>query len=223
MSKESSFTKPVVGSWRWLKYVCLVTVLGMSMITVGCTAAQWEAALNEIGPAVGVIVEIVAISKGGTANLSSVTKIEADTAALDTIITSFQAANNPATKQSLAAQINANFTTLQNDLNDVYTLSNVSDPVTQNKITLEIGLVVGLIQIVEAAIPGVITTQPASLTVGREAAKSAQFTSVDQFVADYNANLIAPTGNKAVDKYTKAHQLHIHGKVVRYATLGIAK
>jgi hypothetical protein len=223
MSKEISITKPVLGSWRWLKYVCLVTVISLSMITVGCTAAQWEAALNEVGPAVGTILEIVALSKGGTANLSTETKIEADTAALDTVITSLLAANDPATKQSLAAQVNANFAALENDLNDVYTLSNVSDPVTESKITLEIGLIAGLVQIVEAAIPGVITTQPASLTLSREAAKSAKFTSVNQFVKDYNANLVAPTGNKAVDSYTKSHQLHIHSWFVRKASLGFAK
>ena len=101
--------------------------------------------------------------------------------------------------------------------------SNVSDPVTESKITLEIGGIAGLVQIVEAAIPGVITTQPASLTLSREAAKSAKFTSVNQFVEDYNANLVAPTGNKAVDSYTKRHQLHIHSWFVRKASLGFAK
>jgi hypothetical protein len=223
MLNELHITKPVFGSWSWLKYVCLITVLSLSIVTAGCTTAQWELALQEIGPAVGVIINIVAVADSKAADTALASKITADTVALDQLITDFEKAN-AVSQPSLAAQINANFATLQADLGSVYTLANVSDLATQNKLTEEIGLIAGLVEIVEIAIPNLnITPAPVAAGLARPAASVAKFKTVGQFIDAYNAELVTPTGNKAVDVYTSKHKIHIHSKFIRYATGGIAK
>ena len=44
----------------------------------GCNASQFETVLNEVGPAIGTILQIIALVRGGTANPSLSPKVSAD-------------------------------------------------------------------------------------------------------------------------------------------------
>jgi hypothetical protein len=192
-------------------FLSLVLLLA-SFGTAGCTSAQFTTVLNEVGPAVGVILQIVSLAKGVPVNGSLSAKVTADTAALNTLYTGLTTAV-AADKGNVEKQINDAFVVLQADLNSIFTLAQVSNPNTQTKLTSLIGLVAGLVQIAEAAIP---TTAPLA------AAKAPAVSEAD-FVSTWNKTLTAKTGDARVDAYTAAHQYHRHGKLVRVLSFGAAQ
>src|SRR5208282_1406795 len=122
-----------------------------TVFTGGCTQAEFQAVLNEIGPAVSTILQIVALVGGKPANATIVPKVDADVAALNQLYTDFQAAE-VANQGNIRNEITAAFTTLNADLSDVYTLAQVSDKNTQAKITALVGLCESAVEIAEAAI-----------------------------------------------------------------------
>lgn len=190
--------------------LCMIAVPTVTMS--GCSAAQFIQVLNEVGPAVGVILQIVALSKGTTANLALQTKVDADTAALNKLYEDFESSAT-ANKGSVDAEINGAFSTLQNDLSQVFVLAQVSNPNTQNKLTSLVGLIQGLVQIAEAAVP---STAPAALA-------KAPAVSADQFIKTWNKTLTAKTGDAKVDAFTASHQYHRHNAFVRMLTFGKAQ
>ena len=182
-----------------------------TVFTGGCTQAEFQAVLNEVGPAVSTILQIVALIKGTPANTSIVTKVDADVAALNKLYTDFQAAE-VANQGNIRNEINAGFATLQSDLSSVFAIAQVSDVNTQAKITALVGLILSAVEIAEAAIPG--SAVAASKPVGLDA---------NSLVDSYNKVLVAKTGNAAVDAFTAKHKIHNHSKFVRVVTLGVAK
>lgn len=176
----------------------------------GCSVAEFDAVLNEVGPAVSTILQIVAIFKGVPANVSVVSKINADVKSLQSLFADFQAAD-VANKGSVEKEINGMFATLQADLGAVFSIAQVNDPNTQAKISALIGLVNSAVQIAEAAIPS--SAAAASKPVALDA---------NSLVDSFNKVLVAKTGNKAVDAFTAKHKIHNHGKFVRVISLGLA-
>ncbi|MGH9727504.1 MAG: hypothetical protein ACRD4V_02795 [Candidatus Acidiferrales bacterium] len=179
----------------------------------GCNASQFETVLNEVGPAIGTILQIIAIVKGGAANLSLSSKVGADVAGIEKLYADFEAANS-ASKGAIKAEINAGFTTLNADLGTVFAIAQVSDKNTQAKITALIGLVQSAIAIAEAAMP---SSSPSAAVV------TPLSLDANSLVSSFNKILVAKTGNPAVDRATPHMKLHIHGGFVRMASMGFAQ
>lgn len=205
------------GSWKWLRAWSLCVVLSLCLIVQGCTASQFEAVISEIGPAVATILQLVELFHPLGADATSLpTKISADAQALETLYNDWTTAVG-ASKDSIQADINAGFTVLENDLNSVFQIANVTDQQTQLKIAALIGLVQAAVSIVEALVPNL------AVTAGRYGAKNPPALDANTLVVSWNKILTAKTGNLRVDDYTSKHQLHIHGRFLRIITIGIDK
>lgn len=197
-------------------FLCAGLVFIPAMGVSGCNASQFEAVLNEIGPAISTILQIVALVQGGAANTALPAKVSADVAALEKLYADFEAANSTS-KGSIEAEIQAGFTTLNADLSSVFSVAQVSDKNTQAKITALIGLVESAVQIAEAAIP---TPTPATLAAVRVAPVKLD---AESFVSSFNKILTAKTGNQEVDEKTPHLRIHHHGMFLRVVSFGAAQ
>lgn len=194
-------------------FLCAGLVFVPAMGVSGCNASQFEAVLNEIGPAISTILQIVALVQGGAANTALPAKVSADVAALEKLYADFEAANSTS-KGSIEAEIQAGFTTLNADLSSVFSIAQVSDKNTQAKITALIGLVESAVQIAEAAIP---TPTPATARVAPVKLDA------ESFVSSFNKILTAKTGNQEVDEKTPHLRIHHHGMFLRVVSFGAAQ
>ncbi|MGH9710156.1 MAG: hypothetical protein ACRD37_06390, partial [Candidatus Acidiferrales bacterium] len=192
-------------------FLCALLVFVPAAGLTGCNASQFETVLNEVGPAIGTILQIIALVKGTPANMGLASKVGADTAALEKLYADFESAN-AGSKGSIKSEINATFSTLNADLSTVFALAQVSDKNTQVKITALIGLVQSAVAIAEAAIPSPTPKAIAPITLN-----------ASSLISSFNKVLVAKTGNPAVDKATPKMKLHIHSKLVRLASLGFAQ
>lgn len=193
------------------KIVLLALVLCLSITITACSVSQFDAVLNEIGPAITTILEIVAIIKGVPANTSLPAKVAADVTAIENLDNSLNSALASA-QPGIEGDIHAGFSVLNADLNSVFTLAQVSDPSTQAKITALVSLAQTAVGIAEAAIPN-----PAS----KFTASAPQHMTASYMIKTWNRILVTKTGNPAVDTYTKKHKLHNHTWIVRTASFGV--
>ncbi len=197
----------------------LVVVLSLALFCTGCSAA-WVTTLDSILAAVAPtlinILQIVAIADGKTFNQALATKITNDAANIKTIAADFSKDNLGNTCQDLRAAIS----TYQADQALVLQVAQVSDPNTQTKITLLVGLVASTVQAITAVTPSckVQTENGRPVMIA-----SAPPYAVSTFVAHYNSILTAKTGNAKVDEFTGKHKIHVHSLPVRVLTLGWAK
>ncbi len=189
----------------------LAILLACTMFATACTMSQFDAVLNQIGPAITAIIDIIAIVRGTPANLNIASKVSADVAGIEKLQTDLAKATSTSAP-GIKADINAGFTVLTADLSTVYAMADVKDPNTQAKISALIALCDSAVQIAEAAIPS------SAVLVS---AKTVPNLTASDLVASWNKILIAKTGNKAVDSYTSKHELHLHSKLVRVITLGV--
>jgi hypothetical protein len=179
----------------------LAIALCCVLITVGCiSASQFEAILNEIGPAVSTIIQIVALVENTPANTNAATKVSSDVAGIETIYNTWVTASATA-QPGLEGEIDAGFTTLNTDLSSIFSIAQVSDPNTQAKVSALISLVQTAVGIAEAMIPS-----PAGRLMAVKT-KNNKLT-VNQMVDSWNGVLVAKTGNVAVDEFTPKHKLH---------------
>lgn len=190
----------------------LVAMLGVIIPLQGCSSSTFISVLNEIAPAVTDVLQIVALLKDKSVDTSLPAKISADVAALESLYSAFETADASA-KGNIKAEIQAAFTTLNSDLSAIFTLAQVSDPMTQAKITALIGLIQVAVSIAEAVISSVDLAKTSSPSI----------VTASELAVAYDRILVAPTGNAKVDAYTKTHLIHNHGSLVRHLSLGIAK
>jgi hypothetical protein len=178
----------------------ITPVLALTLLTA-CNMSQFDAVLNEIGPAVATILQIIAIVKGTPANTAVASKISSDVAGVEKLYNDFEAAD-AASAPGVRADIQAGFNTLNADLSSVLAIAQVSDPNTQAKVTALINLTETAVQIAEAAVP------PAPGPAPAKALKAAtNYMTAKQLKQSFNSILVAKTGNVAVDNFTAKHKL----------------
>lgn len=193
------------------KYLALFLI--PMIFVAGCSVGQFESILNQVAPAILNIIQIVALVRGVPANTALATKVSGDVSLIETLYHDFQTASGTA-KPSVQAQINVAFDTLQNDLDNVFSLAQVSNVNTQAKITALIGLVRTSVGIAEAMInPNNNLKASAAPPINL---------SPEDIISSYNKILTAKTGDTAVDNFTSHHKLHLHNRTVRTLTLGFA-
>lgn len=200
----------------------LVVVVFLAMFCSACSTA-WVGTLDSIvavaAPALVNILEIVSIANGKPMNGNLAAKITADATVLKTLAADFAARSSssestPGSASDACQQLQAALNVYQSDQQLVLQAAQVSDPNTQTKITLLVGLVAGTVDAITALIP---SCQNAAAS---RSMKSIPSYSLTTFADRYNGILLASTGNPAVDAATPALKLHRHSKFVRSLTLG---
>lgn len=196
----------------------LILVLCISLISVGCSTA-WVSTLDTIlavaAPALINILNIAAIAKGVPVDTALSAKITGDAATVKSLAADFSTASAAASPK-VCSQLQAGISTYSQDIGQVMSLAQVSDSATQEKIAVLSGLVTGTVSAVLAVIPNCAVAQAAKL----ERFKVSPPIPLKNFVETYNAKLVEPTGNAAVDAWTKKHQVHAHSKTTRAVSLG---
>lgn len=200
----------------------LAVLLVCTMVIVGCSAAQWLTTIDDIisvaAPSLVNILNIISIAKGQPLNATLAAKITTDATTVKTLASDFADASASAAPQA-CAQVQTAIATYSSDEAQVMSAANVSDPATQAKIVTLSSLIAGTVQAVLSVLPNCATS---SVFKGSLTAKSVPIP-LKSFIKSYNKNLIAPTGLFGVDAYTKAHQVHEHGKFVRVVSFGTAQ
>jgi hypothetical protein len=194
----------------------LVVVMSLSLLCTACSTA-WVGTLDSIlavaAPALVNILQIVAIADGKPMNGSLSTKIAADAAVLKALASDFAKASS-GSASGLCQQLQTALSVYQSDQQLVLQAAQVSDPNTQTKITLLVGLVVGTVDAIASVIPS------CQNPVASRSMKAAPPYSLSTFATRYNAILLKPTGNSSVDAATPKLKLHQHSKLFRSLTFG---
>ena len=192
----------------------LAVVVSLAMFCTGCSTA-WVSTLDCLlaaaAPALTNILQIAAVANGRPMNSGLATKISADAAAIKTLAGDFARVSKesaPGVCHALTAALNV----YESDQQLVLQVAQVADPATQMKIKLLTDLVASTIQAITAVIP--------SCGAPAQGNKVAPPYNVAGFTESYNAILVAPTGNAAVDAATQNLKLHRHSAFVRAVTLG---
>lgn len=195
----------------WFRGIALTLCLCIGM--VACSPEQVAAFDRYVGVAVQMvsIVANILAAVGVNVPAQALNKVNADGAALKKLGDDFAAAEASA-KPGVQSQINAQLALLAQDASAIFTLAQVSNVNSQAKINVLIGLATSAIQLAESLFPNPQTAKVYA------AARSG-----DQIVASFNATLKAKSGDAALDAACSGKSVHVHSKVVRVLTLGLAQ
>jgi hypothetical protein len=197
-----------------MKQSLLALVLCFTMLFTSCSPT-WLTTVDTIlavaAPALVNILQIVAIAEGQPVNTGLQAKIKADVDNLEKLAHDFSVAS-AAASPGACQQLKAGIEVYSQDIQLVLSVAQVNNPNTQAKIAVLSALVVGTVEAIIALIPQ-------CQTVARTARTSVPF-NAKKFVSDYNAALVVPTGDVAVDSLTPKLKLKAHSKTYRY-TVGL--
>jgi hypothetical protein len=202
----------------------LVGAVLIVSLTVGLSACAWQTTVNSILSGLPTIAEaVIAILQVSGVSVPTNTQatIVKDDAAAIALVKSTEGVGG----QGALCDAKAAVHLVENDMSTLFELANVSNSATQAKVLEIATVVVAGADTVFSLIPAAQGC-PASaelLSNKYRSANQKKYTSVDQFVADYNSALTSKTGDEALDSLTKKHKLHYHSVLIRYASFGIKK
>lgn len=200
-----------------LKKSLAIAMVGTLLATTACSTS-WLTTLDDIlavaAPALVNILNIFAVAENQQPNVALAAQITADTSRVKSLAHDFANASSSAAP-GVCEQLNAAVSVYSQDEQQVIALARVKDPAVQSKIAVLSGLVATTIQSITSVIPNCADAAKAR----RYAAEPPM--NLKRFVADYDATLVAPTGNTAVDKATPKMKLHKGSRVAHYASFGI--
>jgi hypothetical protein len=211
----------------------LAVVLCMTITLAGCSTA-WIAEAEQVVavliPAATNIVTLVAVLQGKNVSAGDLKTIQAagaqagaDLQLIQSLIAAYQTADATA-KPGILNQIQTAIGAVQANLQGLLPALHIEDTATQTKITAVVGIVLAEVEALAAIVP-LVSSNASPAMMARAAAqtkKQAPLTA-DEFVKSYNATLTAKTGNSDLDRATAGLQIHVHGKVARWATVGALK
>jgi hypothetical protein len=158
---------------------------------------------------VGIVAQILG-AVGVAVPPALVAKVQADGQALNKLGSDIGAAANG--DQGAKAAINAELAVLAQDSAAIFQLAQVSNPQSQAKINVLIGLATSAIQLAESLFGQVTPTA----TMQAKAVYKA-----NDLMNEYNRALKVKT-DKDMDAACKGKSVHLHSKAVRVMTLGLA-
>jgi hypothetical protein len=213
--------------------VALAMVLCMTIALAGCSTAwigQAEEVVAALIPAATNIVALVAALQGKSVSAADLQTIQkagaqagADLQMIQALITAYQTADATA-KPGILNEIQTAIGTVQANLQGLLPALHIQDTATQAKITAVVGIVLSEVQSLAAILPlANPNTSPAMMAKAAVQAKTKPPLTASEFVASYNATLTAKTGNAALDRATAGLKIHVHGKLARWATVGVLK
>lgn len=200
-----------------LSKMLLAVVLSCSLVVAGCSLAQFDSVLNEVGPAVGDVLSILsAFGVDPAPNIQA--KVDSDVAALEKLYSDFESAKSASDAAGIQTDLNAAFSTLNSDLSTVFSAAQVSNPNTQKELTVIVGSVGALVSIAEAIVAPAVSTETL-----RHAAHVTSLPSASDAVSEFNSALTGAQHSDARLAGLKLHKIHNHSFFVRVVTLGHAK
>ncbi len=213
--------------------VALAMVLCMTVALTGCSTTwigQAEEVVAALIPAATNVVALVAALQGKSVSAADLQTIQnagtqagADLQLVQALITAYQTAD-ATVKPGILNQIQTAIGAVQSNLQGLLPALHIQDTATQTKITAVVGIVLSEVHSLAAILPLVNpSASPAIMAKAAVVARTKPPLTANEFVASYNATLTAKTGNAALDKATAGLQIHVHGKLARWATAGVLK
>lgn len=199
----------------------LAVALLTCIVLVGCSTTwvtTFDNILTAAAPALINVLNIIAIAEGQPINAPLEAKINGDAASLKTLAVDFSTASASAAP-GVCSQLQSAISTYAQDQQQVLSLANVVDPAVQQKIAVLSALISGSVSAVMAVVPNCNSLAAAPQRANLKAAPPLP---LKDFVRNYNAELAKRTGNGMVDKFTSSHKVHVHGGLMRVASLGQA-
>jgi len=203
------------------------------MTWTGCSTA-WIAQAQEIVaaliPAAANLVALVAALEGkgvSAADLQLIqnagTQAGADLQLIQSLIGEYEK-GDAAAQAGILNQIEVAINTVQANLNAVLPALHIKDAATQTKITAVIGILLSEVQSLAAVVPLLNPNAPVEMRASAATRVKAKAPlTASEFTASYNATMTAKTGNADVDRATSGLQIHRHGRLARWASVGLAK
>ncbi len=215
--------------WRALAAV----VLCGTMMWTACSTA-WISEAEQIVAALisgtANLVTLVATLQGKSVSAADLETIQsasaqagADLQLMQSLIAQYQKAEASA-QPGLLNQIQTVMSAVQANLNGVLPALHIQDAATQAKIAAVIGIMLSEVQSVAAIVPlANAGASPGMMALAAKQARKQPPVTASEFVARYNTTMTAPTGNAALDHAAAGLRIHVHGKVVRWASAGLLK
>jgi hypothetical protein len=214
------------------KTLAVVVMCGMLMCTACSTAwiGEAEQIVAALIPATANLVTLVATLQGENVSASDLQAIQsagtqagADLQLMQSLIAQYQRAN-AAAQPGLLNRIQTAMGAVQSTLNGLLPALHVKDAATQAKITAVLGIVLSEVESVAAIVPLVKSEAPlAMMTMATKTVKKQPPLTASEFVSSYNATMTAKTGNRDLDHATAGLNIHLHQKLVRWASVGLLK
>ena len=195
-------------------------VLSYCMILAGCSLA-WIGTLDTVlaaaAPALNNVLTVIALVQNKPVNQTLEDKITADAANLKVLAADF--AKDSGTNPTTCQEVQAGAAVLNDDAAVVLSLVNASG---SSNIAAIFAAADAFVVIVVGLIPA--CNSPAAVKAYKQSVPSkVAKINVNGLVENYNIALTKPTGNAAVDAYTKANKIHTHNWFVRLISFGIEK
>jgi hypothetical protein len=220
----------------------LALMLCMTLVWSACST-DWiheaEQIVAALVPAAANLVTLVAALQGKSVSSGDLQLVQntgaqaaADLQLIESLIAAYQKAD-ASSKPAILNQIQNAIAGVQANLQGLLPALHIKDTATQTKITAVVGIVLSEVQSLAAVVPLVQGSGPSGQGSGTVAALRAADSrgrlslhvplSASEFVKSYNATLTAKTGNAELDGVTAGIQIHLHGKVERWASGGVLK
>jgi len=211
----------------------MAMVLCGTMTLVGCSTAwisEAEQIVAALIPAAANILTLVTAFHGQSVSAEDLKTIQStgsqvgsDLQLIELLLTAYQTAN-AAARPGLLNQIQTTTSTVQSNLGSLLPALHIQDETTQAKVSAVIGLVLSEVESLSAIVPLVNpSASPAMIAMAAKQAKKQPPLTANEFVASYNATITTKTGNAALDDATAGMRIHTHGKLERWASLGMLK
>lgn len=200
-----------------MKTKFLALTLSLAMLATGCSAAwfsTFQGYLAIAAPAVINVLEIIALARGTVINPATLAKINGDSTALQSLAKSVADATSQNLPNACFA-FNAGVKTFAADIPTLEQIGNIGNATTQAQVEDAIVLLQNTITEIETPIAACQGSSPKMASYSAAVA-AAHVKSPSDFTTQYNT-IMKRQGA------TKKYQVHIHGWLVRKATLGMAK
>jgi len=214
-----------------LRKALVAVVLCAMLMWTACSTAwigEAEQIVAVLIPATANIVTLVAALQGNVsaADLQTVqsagAQAGADLQLMQSLISQYQNAD-AAAQPGLLGQIQAAVTAVQSTLNALLPALHIKDAATEAKITAVVGILLAEVQSVTELVPLASGGAAPQDRAVEKAVKGRAALSANQFAGSYNATMTAKTGNAELDRATAGLQIHVHGRIERWASLGQLK
>lgn len=218
---------------RGVRNVLVAMILGGTLIWTACSTG-WISEAEQIAtvliPATANLVTLVATLQGGNVTASDLqtirsagTQAGADLELVQSLISQYQKADASALP-GLLNQIQAAMSAVRLTLNSLQPALHINDVATQAKITAVVGLLLSEVESMAAIVPLVNpSASPATMTMATRQLKKQPPLTASEFVSSYNATMTARTGNTELDHAASGLRIHVHERVVRWASGGLMK
>jgi hypothetical protein len=215
--------------------VALALVLCLTITLGGCSTAwigEAEQIVAALIPAAANIITLVAALQGKSVSAADLETIQkagtqagADLQLVQSLIAAYQKAD-AAAQPGILNQIQAAIGAVQASLQGLLPALHIQDAATQAKVTAVVGIVLSEVQSLAAIVPLVSGKAETPTVAAKNAARMGQPQmplTAREFVSSFNATLTAKTGNAGLDRATGGLQIHMHGKIARWATAGVLR